>query len=128
MTAFDCVSEDMCQSGVCDAAGQCSFTQATDGMACQTDAFEGTCQEGRCVGCLSDTDCTEPARPVCVDDVCVSCRVPADCEDGAMACTEGRCLYCDSASDCDDQDPCTFDYCARQVAQCRHPLYEDCVP
>jgi Cys-rich repeat protein len=69
---------------------------------------------GACVECLSPTDCTDPAQPLCNEQFrCVACTTNADCPVATPICATLRfgqgggqnntqCVACESNADCTD--------------------------
>jgi hypothetical protein len=83
----------------CDASAQCS--ERNDGAApiCELDAAS-------CVGCLTDTDCTDSTKPICGSGhTCGPCVISAtnQCANhiGKTVClTSGSCAECATNADC----------------------------
>lgn len=121
----DCAPESECQVGACSPGGSCATVPAPDGSGCSMGEADGRCFDGACLGCRGDEDCFED-EPFCVDSVCQRCRVAEDCGADARACVDGGCAACATAEHCDDGDPCTFDYCATRIGECRNAAYAGC--
>jgi hypothetical protein len=81
----------------CDASTQC--TGRDDGAApvCELDASS-------CVGCVTDTDCTDSTKPICGSGhTCVPCAAgSSQCAShkGLTVCSAGSCVECVTSSDC----------------------------
>jgi hypothetical protein len=61
------------------------------------------CNDGTCVACMAEDDCTGFAdTPLCRDDgQCVECVTAADCPAGTPVCDEtGQCTSCSDDSEC----------------------------
>ncbi len=73
----ECDSGTDCPSGapICDADGFC--IQCDD----DTDCASGKCSvtEGRCIHCVSLSDCVDPAKPQCVGNGCRACTSDSSC-------------------------------------------------
>lgn len=80
------------ESPICSAVNTCSGCQAD--AQCDLVVPGSTCvrQYGICQECLSDSDCTDPALPMCsLQRRCGECRSPFDCDDpAAPSCTDDR--------------------------------------
>ncbi len=76
----------VCQSGVCDTKDNACGYANGDGPCAQGDAGAAVCRSGACGtssscepagGCNHDSDCTDPAKPVC-DPTTSTCKAVAD--------------------------------------------------
>lgn len=95
---------------ICDATSlACRSCQAgTDDVACRNrNAATPICgPAGRCVGCMSNSDCTDLRTPVCgTNKACVACQRSTDCVSGICS-ADGSCapasdvLYVNNKATC----------------------------
>ena len=125
-----CESGQACVGGACNVAtGQCVFTNAPTGKACD-DADACTqgdaCGGGVCVGskvpCDDDNACTSDTCSA--DKGCVYKATGGACDDG-NGCTVGDVCGAEGCvagkvKGCDDANPCTVDACAPATGVCGH--------
>ena len=115
----DCATGQRCSGGACvaiecTADPDCGAGRACiDGACVDADCTNFGCDGGlvcraadrRCVECLDDRGCTQPARPFCETDAgaCVACLGDAHCRGGF--CSGGACVECTSDEHCADPTP-----------------------
>lgn len=105
---------------VADCEGDaCSDVPAAAGVPCETGYCDGagacaTCADDQ-AGSAQDSGCS-PALPLCDDGQCVSCVADSDCSFGS--CEGGECVGCESDSDCDDGLACTSASCNQANGRC----------
>jgi hypothetical protein len=111
------VGECACVIGECDALGRCveclTATECDDDLDCTTDA----CIEGRCRRSADDARC---ATGSCDTELgCIQCRTDAQCADG-VTCTRESCFAGHCVSRADDS-ACGTGFCDRQrgCLECR---------
>lgn len=89
----------------CDAAHPCP-----GGQVC----CNGRCRAG---DCCSDAQCTDPTKPICLNNRCSPCTTNRQCGNGRVCC-EGQCQsgVCCTAADCADRacqgKTCSNNQCA----------------
>jgi hypothetical protein len=120
----DCNDGNPCTTNVCGSDGTCESYNVDPEEPCGTDGMcNGT---GRCVECLSATDC-DPAQPFCSSEgECVECLDSTDC-DPEMHCNPiGLCVECLDATHCDDDAiDCTDKACISGTCG-QVPVHERC--
>ncbi len=90
---------------VCNSTGACVAPQCTTNTDC-TDPTMPLCVNQLCVApqCSTNTDCTDPTAPFCENNVCVAaCGSDADCMGmaGRPNCaTSGECVACETDAMC----------------------------
>jgi hypothetical protein len=106
----DCPGEDeTCRYRTC-AQGSCGFADTAPGTPCGHGAALRCDGNGRCVECLTGSDC---ANGVCVEHVCVA----ATCTDKVRNAGEagvdcgGSCLPCANGASCDASADCSSGLC-----------------
>jgi hypothetical protein len=89
-----CQNSLECRDGrVCDPTQGACVTCTPNGDECPSpdgnDPEARICYFRRCVECTGDQDCTQGARPYCVENRCIECLRDEDCGGGNMRCDRG---------------------------------------
>jgi len=112
----DCTN-DWCIAGVCSNPDKPFGEACDDGDFCNG---ADSCSAGSC-SINAGNPCTADGQ-FCVEDRCVECRNPFDCDDGIDCtidqCTDDVCVFT-PFDPCDDEVPCTIDTCDL-VLDCQH--------
>jgi hypothetical protein len=120
----NCFSEnEFCLNNVCVQCATAGPSQCRQGFNC--DLVVGRCapacddtsdcndggvcdsNQGTCVWCIENHDCTEdgvPAGDVCYLHRCVDCTQDTDCRSRGRRCSGFRCVWCLTDNDCKDPD------------------------
>ncbi|MGC4118520.1 MAG: hypothetical protein QM765_28985 [Myxococcales bacterium] len=121
-----CVVPCTVAAGACDPLGQRPFCNSATGLPltglcvacrnnedCVTAGLGSFCTLEGCLGCLADSDCTDPAKPKC-RGTCVGCGSWQDCPAG-QGCNFAThtCGSCVDEYDC----PSTHPYCEAGVCK-----------
>jgi hypothetical protein len=102
----------------CVTQAQCDELGGTQIRPCRAGQ---ACLGGRCVAsqCDNSGDCTDPASPVCINNLCVAkCATDDDCigAPGAPYCaSDGACVGCTSNAQC----PTSAAFCDAEARTCR---------
>lgn len=99
-------NKDFC----CASEAQCAALGSDELRPCQSGL---ACSAGTCVAkeCDTSADCTDPAKPVCILDLCeAKCESNADCDglaDRPLCASDGVCVGCIDSTQCPaDQNIC----------------------
>jgi len=118
--AVDCDDGDVCTEDRC-RLGLCSHLSIThcchEARACPNPELpacdmSAAPDAGRCVTCLADDDCTDPAFSKCLPDppACVECLVDADCSNGGI-CISFGCMPPPPGGPCTRDEDCLNNWC-----------------
>ncbi len=117
---LECTESDDCaEAGFVCRNNQCR-------PLCETDADCGElhCQDGGCVACRRDGDCSNDQKCSKLNQ-CVDCLMDEDCSDNKI-CQDFQCVFeCEEDSACDDLHPyCVDNRCAEcgNSEQCSEPF------
>lgn len=97
----------------CDSFGLKGITGCASDQVCDS---TGTCQMAQC---MTSADCTSPAAPVCIDQLCTAkCMTNMDCTGLSAApycASDGACVACTDSSQCSADAP----VCDSTTRSCR---------
>jgi len=90
---------------LCSDALACVQCTADDDSYCTEQGLLCEVASSSCIACSGDTDCTDPTKSRCDNNVCVPCTEPGHCEgiegigDGESACVDNVCVDCTPATE-----------------------------
>jgi hypothetical protein len=102
-----CSVNVQCRAGYTCQAGDC-VRNCTDNAQCPSGL---ACILGACVGCITSSDCNDPALVCNAQSRCAHCASRADCPAG-RACLPGGCGACATDGDCGAGAICEQGVCA----------------
>jgi alpha-tubulin suppressor-like RCC1 family protein len=108
-----CPDPGECATPICVTDHRCGTANEPAGTAC-TSGGKVCDGSGKCVACISDSDCTDKAKPVCGDGACegATCRNGMlDGDESGVDCG-GSCPGCPNGKPCKVGADCATGYCA----------------
>ncbi len=120
----ECCSDEQCST---DSKGtKCLLDRFTCGCNTKSDCQSGyVCKDNVCIigDCITDSDCTDISRPICINNKCSPCSDSIQCQNAHKGdiCCSG---YCKSGECCSSTPDCN-EYITKPV--CKNGLCSPCV-